>query len=194
MLKYDAASSTDSYVAFWFDPYYAVAVSESRIKHESCDVGHNRKFLSLDKHVVGDEASYSARSQDPKEVQRDVVNEFKKLFVVSEQTRIIKGGIIVGRTGHDELYGLTGDFHHVLAVSEDHMMSRDHGRVESSSVIELKDFRRDLETLREASPSPARILRANTDSEGARTAHLFRATTIGPENSLAASSRGGVGC
>ena len=60
MLNNDAASTAYSHVAFGFDPYYAISISEPGLQHEPGDVGHDRILLALHEHIVGDEADYSA--------------------------------------------------------------------------------------------------------------------------------------
>src|SRR6266705_1486287 len=47
MLNNDAAPTAYSYVAFGFDPYYAISVAEPGLQHEPGDISNNRILLTL---------------------------------------------------------------------------------------------------------------------------------------------------
>src|SRR2546428_13832482 len=103
MLNYDAASSTYSYVAFWFDPYYAITISKSGTQHEARDVSDDGILLSLHEHTISDKTGHSARGQDSVEAAGEIPNQAKKLIRVLEQVRIVERRIVVGRARHPHL-------------------------------------------------------------------------------------------
>src|SRR5438552_7473889 len=100
MLNYNAASSTYSYVAFWFDPYYAITISKPGIKHEPSDVSDDGILLSLHEHIISNKTGHPARSKDSIEVACEMTNQSEKLAIVLEQVRIVERRVIVGWARH----------------------------------------------------------------------------------------------
>src|SRR5439155_1889593 len=93
-------SSTYSYVAFWFDPYYAITISKPGIKHEPSDVSDDGILLSLHEHIISNKTGHPARSKDSIEVACEMINQSEKLAIVLEQVRIVERGVIVGWARH----------------------------------------------------------------------------------------------
>jgi len=126
MLNNDAAPTAYSYVAFGFDPYYAISVAEPGLQHEPGDISHNGILLTLYEHIVRDEAGDPAGCNNAVEIKAEIPNQREKFIVVAEQSRIVEWRIVVWRTGDSELNGFVRNLFHHSTVAKHDAVDRAH--------------------------------------------------------------------